>query len=726
MEFKRPIIIIAAFLIAATVNPCSFYEDPLFFLMKRPDSPIADYTGGRLGVLLPSYARSHLIVAWRHLDGRPPSAEEQKEILAVMAHRLGEGADKDAIDAKDVWLDARNEIAKVAKKELDPDAHGANYSSFINCTDDAFFTAAATLKARAKTYGPAHAAVHEWIAAQDAVFDNCPGASSTPAPPESNLPPIMRADRAYQIAAAAFYAQDFDRAHELFTNVAKDNASPWHHTARLVAARSLLRKASLTSNNESAFAADIARRAESELQAIVSDAGMREVHPAASQLLDYIHLRTEPEKALASLARQIDGGAITKQRLIDFTLILDDDQVIDEMTDWIATFKRGAQEQDYANRAIHHDAASYEHAVARWREKHSLPWLIAGLEHARPESPHVSDLLEASAKIDAKSPAYLTVVYHRARLLGDRARGELDRALADEKSVPPSAHNLLLSMRAPLATSIEELVRDAVRAPAGTEEDGHETSESTYPPMFDEESAMMLNRSLPLSSLIAGAHIKGLAVEPRAQLLCAAWTRAALLKEYEIAAQLAPEVAKARPDLKELMETFAHAAPDDRPFAALAVIAHAPGLSPYVEAGSGRVNGRQDMTDLMHAHVNWWCERALSSAQAFYPDYNKPTPRRAPAFAAAMRDEVEGEQRRLDAAGSGPTYLLRSVMAWAKEKPKDRRVPEALALAIRGTQWACPDSATRSVASQAFKFLHANYGETSWAKRARYWYSGRD
>jgi hypothetical protein len=55
----------------------------------------------------------------------------------------------------------------------------------------------------------------------------------------------MKADRAYQIAAAEFYAGQFDAASADFLRIAGDRLSPWHGIASYLAARAPIREATI-------------------------------------------------------------------------------------------------------------------------------------------------------------------------------------------------------------------------------------------------------------------------------------------------------------------------------------------------------------------------------------------------------------------------------------------------------------------------------------------------
>jgi hypothetical protein len=75
--------------------------------------------------------------------------------------------------------------------------------------------------------------------------------------------------------------------------------------------------------------------------------------------------------------------------------------------------------------------------------------------------------------------------------------------------------------------------------------------------------------------------------------------------------------------------------------------------------------------------------------------------------------------------GTAPNYLSGEVIAWAKARPKDPDVAEALARAVASTKYGCGDKQTGAYSRQAFTILHRQYPATEWARRTKYWYSDR-
>src|SRR5262249_30189558 len=151
---------------------------------------------------------------------------------------------------------------------------------------------ARTLRDRARQFGAESATVISWAQAQDQVFANCSGGENVPAPAPADAPPLARADRAYQVAAADFYAMKFDEAARQFDAIAKDGASPWRQTAPLLVARSLIRKATLQENNDAAILA----QAEAQLKRALEDPNLTATHDSARRLVDFIRFRLDPEK----------------------------------------------------------------------------------------------------------------------------------------------------------------------------------------------------------------------------------------------------------------------------------------------------------------------------------------------------------------------------------------------------------------------------------------------
>ena len=101
-----------------------------------------------------------------------------------------------------------------------------------------------------------------------------------------------RADRAYQIAAANFYATNYDQAKDQFDAIAKDKASPYRIVSPYLAARAMLHKGSFIEKKEDARPA--LSDAENRLNAILKDTSLKAAQPDATRLLNLTRVRLHP------------------------------------------------------------------------------------------------------------------------------------------------------------------------------------------------------------------------------------------------------------------------------------------------------------------------------------------------------------------------------------------------------------------------------------------------
>ncbi|HEX2059344.1 MAG TPA: hypothetical protein VHK90_01255, partial [Thermoanaerobaculia bacterium] len=200
----RPLKIAALMLLCAAIaTPCSFDDTPILFLEARPDAPIDAYVDGRLGIVQPTYARSHLVVAFRYLSGRTPNAIEREGFRDLLRHRLKEYPD-DArpLDPAEQWERMRTTFRGIEYKW--PPYGGRSvpsgaYETFDNCNDSSWSSAAATFAQRIKELGATNPAVVKWLDAQELVLANCDEDAAIPEE-DPTLPAVLRADRQYQIA----------------------------------------------------------------------------------------------------------------------------------------------------------------------------------------------------------------------------------------------------------------------------------------------------------------------------------------------------------------------------------------------------------------------------------------------------------------------------------------------------------------------------------------------
>jgi hypothetical protein len=753
-----------------------FMLEAVFVHTVHPAYPLERFASGRIGVLQPTYARSYLVVAYRHLAGAPLTSAEQEALTELWNERLDFESRSDE-DITKAWSEARQKVIGGESLVISPYRSRAKpneYQSYLNCQKDAFDTAAATLNDRVAKYGADNQAVKTWIAAQDDVFRDCGGDNVIPAELPADADALMRADRAYQIAAAHFYSTNFDEAKKGFEAIAADAHSPWQRNAVYLIARAHARKGSLGTSEQRA---ESLGAAEAQLRKILADKNLSSLHAASTRLLNLVRLRLHPRERLRELAKVLadkEPNPNLKQDLIDYTVLLDlyleeDEEEeapatsptgenpadpkpdnptapktesaaapereelsvprAEDLSDWIVTFQ-GADKAD-------------EHALERWQATHSGPWLIAALTHAEGKDPKASELISEALKVNTTSAAFPSARFHATRLLmeqgkNDDARRLLNQSLKTERaSFDESSLNLLTGKRMLLAQSLPEFLADAARVPAALSwnDDGREVpaNESWLgeerqhykgKPFFDYDAGHAFNEQLPLSVLKEAVKSDVLPPGPRLDLAQAVWLRAALLGDAKTADELTPILTSLVPELKPLLDSYrATVQPDEKKFAAIYAWLKFPGLEPVVDIGFGReakLNEQDSYRD------NWWCRSYITPA---YPEesrevvYFTATPGPPPPFLSpAEVKKGESEVAALRALGTAPNYISREVIAWANRRPADPRVPEALHLAVRTTRYGCTDKETVRWSKAAFDVLHKKYPTSPWAKKTPYWF----
>ena len=743
-------------LLLSTTSPARacgpFMLEAVFVHTVHPGYPLERFAGGRIGVVQPTYARSYLYVAYRYLSGSGFTPDEQKALTSLWQDRLQFGwSAGDEVWLK-TWLEARRKVVtqdpapiSVYRSREKPN----EYESYLNCQKDSFDTAVATLSERIAKHGADSAHVRTWLEAQDQVFSNCAEGSLIPAELPSDADALMRADRAYQIAAANFYATNFDEAKKRFESIAADSASPWRANATYLVARTLARKGSLGPPEQKQ---ESLTGAEAQLRKILADKNLSSLHSASARLLNLIRLRAHPAERLNELAQTLTSktpNANLKQDLWDYTVLLDgflgEDEAEtrsatvpkeEDLTDWIATF------QDTSD-------AAKGHAVSQWQASRSdatrsQPWLIAALSLIDGQHPRANELLVEAQKVNSPSAAFASARYHAIRLLiqtgkNTEARTLLDQTVKTERvHFDESALNLLTGQRILLANSLDEFLVDAARVPAALswnddgrelpvadDEASDETKSQLGKPFFDVDAAKAINQQLPLSVLKEAARSNALPVGPRRDLVQAAWLRAALLGDTKAADELTPILVSLVPDLSALLNSYLTTAPaDEKKFTALYVWLKTPGLEPVVDAGFGR---QAPLTQQDSYRDNWWCS---SSFVPVTPEENREAIQftavttGAPPRFLSPAELAQGEQEwtTLRAFGAAPNYISRQVIQWANTHTNDPRVPEALHLAVRTTRFGCTDKDSARWSKAAFDVLHRKYPNNPWTKKTPYWF----
>jgi len=722
-----------------------------------PQDPAA-FSQGALGIVQPRYARRYLVQAYRRFAGIAPAGADSIP-----------STETTSTAAVSRWLAAIQQVpgttpTKRPRASESVERRTAEYDFFENCSTDAFVVSLETLRARSQQFGAASPGVRSWATAQEAVFANCEGDPATtpltlPEPAAATIDPILIADRAYQTAAAYFYATQYEKAEALFRDIAADRSSPWQVKGRYLATRALIRRA-LVSTKDPAIARTLLNRADAELSAILADPSQATMHEPARGLRRWVlvHLRPadrllEAAKALATaqqpLAQDYTDYTVLMDRLVNENVTYDYAKVSealirgDDLTDWIVALQGQG-------------AAGQARAVAQWKSTQTLPWLVAALWRVDAASADATALLAAADAVQASSSAFATVSFLRVRLLiarGDRSAARIAlQSLPDAPTpqFPADAINLLRSQRFRVASSLDELLTFAPRMPVaagGSFEDANanDVTEPFSQTAFDVDAATTLTEQLPLSQLVDVVRSERLPARLRLKVAIMAWTRAVELRDDAAGLAVVPLLQKLAPALSPDLDRYMKAtAADTRHVAGVLTLLRWPGLRNYVplaeEISVYRGTEPRDDIALDAIGVNWWCgftprtyqpagpydwskERPVTSL----PDVSSTTTRSTPPgfLTAAARVAASAEWMRLQTLGSAPTYLAAEAAAWAQARPRDPDVAEALAGAVKATHYGCGDDKTGAASQRAFALLHKNYPNSSWAKETPFWYNAR-
>lgn len=738
----------------------------VFTHARHPDVPLEPFAAGQIGVVQPTWARSYLVVSYRWLSGTPLTADEQAGALRTWRERAQPWWTETKRAGLPDWMAARAKVAGLPKppRELSAAMADGSWQYSFNAGPDAFRLAVRTLNERVAAEGARSAAVRAWAAAQDTVFAISAGGDYRLAEPAGAR---TDPDRIYQLAAVAFHGRIWADAEPRFRVLAQSPLGRHRALARYLAVRCVVRAAQ-PDDEDGTIDREAFTRAEGELRDMLEDPVLAEVHPAARRLLGFVAFRLRPVERFADLSRSLrtnDPGF--GQDLWDFALMLDsvtgaDDAPTaiassrdalaaaaanDELADWVITYQRGA--------------AAGTRAYLRWKGTRALPWLVAALAAAQPNGRETPELLEAAALVPPMSPAFATVSSHRARLMSQRgeapgARRVLDAALA-RPALPVGSRNVLLAQRTALAHTWTALLADLPRAPAeviygpdvlveptpvttpGWEPDSSyvRQRESVLrlrrrAECLDEDGAELFNRTLPLARWQDAVGADVLPDRVRRALALAGWMRAVLLADSAAAASFAQSLRALEPSLAADLAAWEKAAPGEgRDFAVALLVARRPGLRPYLGAGLDRLEPFDRLDDYRD---NWWSSREQVTGQEYdglvpgdaatgivtRDGVRSPAP--SCAFLTSPERAAAAEQGvRLSKTWPAPRWMGARILAFAKARPRDPRVPEALHRLVRAVRLGAADDASARMAKEAFTLLHRRYPASPWAKKTKSW-----
>ena len=748
---------LAAAVLAALAAPQAhaLHTEPFrdnFVWRAEPDIAPEDFKNGKLGILLPSFGRGPLYLAYRNL---------------ALGPRAPEATPKTSNDDFDrgltAWLAARALIKSAPPRRkpgnfraIAPDAYG----DFGNCPDHAFGFASATLQ-QLKTYPSIQGSdVATWVDAQDAVFEYCtylegappqrgvpdPG---RPAPPQAldSGAPILRKLRDYQIAAASFYAGNFADALRRFDAIATDRENPQRLWAAHAAMRSILRAASLDLSYERAWraartgnASEGEKRAvleraaqannalrtqsmaaiEARARAMLSSDEFSSIHPQTLALLRQATYSLMPLRRLNELSEQL--ADIRKNP--DADRALDDwirlaDRFLDSPTgekfsdelrtrhayfDWIRLIQACTDNPASPHyKGAQRCADAHQRALREWSEKPSSHGLVAVLMTATAITPALQLALDAALRVPEDNAAYFTLRYHAARLLrlaGDtvRARGLVDAALSS-KLPSAGAFNLFRQERVALAGTLEEAAPYLLRAAGVMVSNGAPRtsfeSEAVYLAADGDE---IINRRLSIEEMLKLAALPASPPALKQQLWMAAWWRADLAGKPDLAQRAAQSIADAIPALDASARRYLAAVSPAARRHILVVTGLQQNVSPQVLRVRAREFARRRAAPLT---ANWWC----SFQDADFSGQRQIE--RTPVLRDLSRDTAarDAELAQLRSAGSAPGWYARHVLAYAQQQPDDRNLRVLLQTVLRSNEGDCVDPDSKATSREAETLL---------------------
>ena len=328
------------------------------FFSRSGQDPVDDlaYFRGHLGILRPTFTDNRLYAAYRIMLGGRFSEAQARQLLARCC-----GAPETPFDAMTSWPDLRKWVAGVppAQETTAFRRRPEDMQSFdVSCFPNAYRNSAATLRARIAEHGANSPLVRDWVIGQDAVLRNCSTDSALP-DELPNAPPWLKADRAYQIAAAYFYRLDYTRAGQLFAEIGHDASSPWQKTARYLVARCAVHAA--IEQKTPKLIAD----AQQAIDAVATDPELVDYRADAPKLASLLAFATRPQERVRELERSLlapDLPPTLPVELRDFLLLERTGTRTTDLGAWIYdidVLTTSGREQDLA--------AAKADALGRWR-----------------------------------------------------------------------------------------------------------------------------------------------------------------------------------------------------------------------------------------------------------------------------------------------------------------------------------------------------------------------
>jgi hypothetical protein len=742
-----------------------------------PDIPLERYQAGELGVVLPTYARAYLYTAWRGVmlgarDLKASPGMGYGLVVSVEGRPGGYGEwRQNAPD--DVYAAWRNAVSAALKRELLPARENDMVAStYRSCADSSYFFAAQTLNDLAKRSDATPARLQAWVATQRQVFRICgddpemrrPGygqpkvVAAQPAALPASEPLYWRQMQEYQLASAAFYAEDYASSGKLFARIGATDKHPLRHWGKYLALRSQARAATYippsvsqeerwkqqqaiaTEGPEAAAARQAAQQQKVDaIQAgiddILADPALKDLHEDARAIGRAMRAQLTPKTRFAELSKALDNPRIdpyADDQLGDWRLLANQLMPVASLRksvgfiDWIQTIQ-----QCHGYKPEASCEQEREHALEQWRryvkdgnKPQARVWLMAA---AMRGDAMPADLEKASLQVAADAPEFLTVRYalarhYRVSKQADKARALEDAMLARlDASSSPSARNLFRQERLAVVTSPAEAVPYLLRAPLEGR-DGDTGEKADARPGREElasDGQRWLNSGLATADLYALSDDKRLPAALRTRIAIAAWMRFDLLGREADAVAAAKRIEHAAPALAADMRKYQAQvnAPERRH--AMLVTALKWQLTPTLNWYTAtHEEFKQSPPDDVTASM--WCklpaQAGVTVAEETVIEMAPPAPDTGN---AAVRDK---ELAQLGSLKTATGFVGDHVLRRAAAVPKDPDLPWLLYVVVQSTRGGCLDADAKALSKNAFVLLGKRYGNTEWSRKTPYYY----
>ncbi|MDX2106842.1 MAG: hypothetical protein SFY67_10615 [Candidatus Melainabacteria bacterium] len=746
----------------------------------HPDMPLKLFAQGNIGVVQPSWARSYMCVAYRYLNDAPLNEKEQASIIRLWHKRLGEVdffAEGTYTDPLDKYLKVRAKVMGLTDKEYyQVYSPASSYGVEQKIVGSAYDTARKTLEERIQKFGIKSPQVKEWINGQDHVFGiGFDKEKSIPPELGADADPLIKADRAYQIAAANFYLKKYGEAAKIFEQIEKDKNSPWSKWAPYLIARCKVNSA-CDGNNYASFA-----DAKSFVQGLLNS----ETNKDKRQ--DYVDFLGRLEATETSPADMLDKltPAISKEHsesyghdVGDVTVLMDkiyfdgnseDDKsktAYDfskhDLLDWIDTFQKPFDYYYYSSveeKKKQHEkyAASAKKAISKWRKTKSNPWLVAAVSSNSLSNPSNKDLLDAALNLPTSNPAYLTANFYAVdALIAQKKTAEAKKRIQSilaMKELPPTTRNMYKAQLMAVASSSSEYLQAScfnfptesdnnLYLPQGWIKIEKQNNFNIASSGWDGMVADDLNRNLPLSKLIELSKDASLPIDFRKKLTACAWVKAQTLNSPESAKQVSSNFQTYFPALASLIKACDQAAnATTRQFLLAKLMNKAFGATPYLQGGVPRMGS--SMLEFNWYHNNYWLPIPLKveakkqgdeeggwewpqvvapgneTIDTMMRSYYKPGVSR---LLSAQEKSAAAKELQTMFANHPSRLLGDAVISYSQSNPKDPDAPELLHLIVKLPKWSGSSPIGSEYSKKAYKVLHSNYKGSKWAKKATCWY----